>query len=140
MATELHKNFIASSIGLDAVYNKITNMFSSDSGNDLGAFPAYNIKKTSDIVYIIQMELAGFKKADVIIKVEHQLLSISGTLNTGDEKDYTHKGIHDKSFTRHFQLADSIEIKSAIMADGVLAITCVNNIPDKSKGHTVEVT
>ena len=50
-----------------------------------------------------------------------------------------HQGIAWRKFTRSFQIADDVLVKSAQMSDGMLRITLERMIPEEKKPKTIEV-
>ena len=86
-----------------------------------------DIKEFADKVEVV-LDAPGYKKADISIKVEDGILSISGEIKRENEdKDikYIHREISNKSFARRFRLGkdfkeDKIEAKET---DGFYVIT-----------------
>ncbi len=103
-------------------------------------YPPYNIKKTGDNTYVIEMAVAGFGKQDIEITLEDNTLKINGNIaNDGDEKNYLFKGIAERPFARTFTLADTVEIKNAELINGMLRIFLDNILPEK-KAKKVDIT
>lgn len=95
-------------------------------------YPPYNIKKTGDNTYVIEMAVAGFGKQDIEIILEDNTLKINGNItNDGDDKNYLFKGIAERPFARTFTLADTVEIKNAELINGMLRIFLDNIVPEK---------
>ncbi len=95
-------------------------------------YPPYNIKKTGDNTYVIEMAVAGFGKQDIEITLEDNTLKINGNLaNETDDKNYLFKGIAERPFARTFTLADTVEIKNAELINGMLRIFLDNILPQK---------
>ncbi len=88
--------------------------------------PSANIKE-SDEKYFIELAAPGFEKSDFQIKAEQNILSISSEkkqeVNSESEK-YTRKEFVYASFTRAFNIPDSIEVEAiqATYENGVLKI------------------
>lgn len=86
------------------------------------SYPRYNIEKT-DSGYVIQLAVPGWKKDQISINVADQILSIKGEKqDSTEEKNWIHKGISGKSFSRYLKLDDSLEVSNATMEDGLLNI------------------
>jgi molecular chaperone IbpA len=95
-------------------------------------YPPYNIKKTGENTYVIEMAVAGFGKQDIEITLEDNTLKINGNIaNSSDEKNYLFKGIAERPFARTFTLADTVEIKNAELINGMLRIFLDNVLPQK---------
>jgi len=102
-------------------------------------YPPYNIKKTGENTYVIEMAVAGFGKQDIEITLEDNTLKINGNIaNSGDEKNYLFKGIAERPFARAFTLADTVEIKNAELINGMLRIFLDNIVPEK-KAKKVDI-
>ena len=101
-------------------------------------YPPYNIIKVDDNKYVIEMAVAGFGKQNLDIEINDGTLVISGMSNQSEE-DYIYKGIADRSFTRKFSIADTVEIKNADLINGMLKIWLENIIPESKKPKKVEI-
>ena len=67
-------------------------------------------------------------------------LTVTGKVEEKDEVNLLHRGIANRSFTRQFTLADTIEIEGAHLEHGMLTISLKNIIPDSKKPKKIEVT
>ena len=109
-------------------------------------YPPFNLKKTDDNVYVIEMAVAGFGKQDIELTLEDNKLKIAGhtTLETitddGVHQTFLHKGISDRPFTRTFTLADNVVVNNAKMVNGMLKIWLEHIIPDEKKPKKIEIT
>ena len=111
-------NLAKGTVGFDEVFRKISDFSAQALKNT--TYPPYNIKKTGENTYIIEMAVAGFGKQDIELVLENGILTIKGELNANaPETDYLFKGIADRAFTRKFTLADTIEIKNADLINGM---------------------
>lgn len=104
-------------------------------------YPPYNVKKTGDNTYVIEMAVAGFGKQDIEITLDDNTLKIDGHVKRDekDEDNYIFKGIAERPFSRAFTLADTVEIKNAELINGMLRIWLDNIVPQK-KARKVEIT
>jgi molecular chaperone IbpA len=89
-------------------------------------FPPYNIRKItshSSNGTILEMACAGFKKSDISISVEDDILTITGSISPGTEKDieYIYKGIAERGFKRQF-IMQGVKVASATLEDGLLKV------------------
>ena len=109
-------------------------------------YPPFNLKKTDDNVYVVELAVAGFGKQDVELTLEDNKLVIKGqtTLDTvsqdGIEAQYLHKGIADRAFTRTFSLADNVVVNNAQMINGILKIWLEHIIPEDKKPKKIDIT
>jgi molecular chaperone IbpA len=56
-----------------------------------------------------------------------------------DEQEYYFKGIAARNFTRHFTLAEGVEVKEAEFVDGMLNVLLNRNLPEEKKPITIKV-
>ena len=104
-------------------------------------YPPYNVKKTGENSYAIELAVAGFGKQDIDITLEDNTLKIEGRVKEDAEsadKTYLYKGIAERPFSRTFTLADTVEIKNAELINGMLRVFLDNLVPEK-KAKKVEI-
>lgn len=106
-------------------------------------YPPYNVVKVDDNKYVIEMAVAGFGKHNLDITIQDGTLTVHGFTNVEESADeasqYLYKGIADRSFTRKFSLADTVEIKNAELINGMLKLWLENIIPDSKKPKKVDI-
>lgn len=124
-------------IGFDSFFNKIDAINRSNASN----YPPYNLIKTGEDTYVIELAVAGFKEEDFDIEVHNGVLTISANVadTSGTETTYLHKGIAARSFTRKFTLADTIEVKGVSLEKGMLTIELLNVIPEEKKPKKIQI-
>lgn len=109
-------------------------------------YPPYNIVKVDDNKYVIELAVAGFGKHNLELELQDGTLTISGKSNVDDleklglDTAYLYKGIADRTFTRKFTLADTVEIKNAELVNGMLKVWLENIIPDHKKPKKIDIT
>lgn len=118
-------------IGFDKFFDRIKELQTQTA--KAITYPPYNIKKSGDNTYVIEMAVAGFGKHDIEITLEENTLKIDGHVKRDgdDEKNYLFKGIAERPFTRTFTLADTVEIKNAELINGMLRVWLDNIVPQK---------
>ncbi|MET0573200.1 MAG: Hsp20/alpha crystallin family protein [Pedobacter agri] len=90
-------------------------------------FPAVNISE-NEKEYNVELVVPGFKKEDIKIKVNDEILTISAENKTETEeeknKEYTRREYSYSAFTRSFYLPDNVKDDNinAQFEDGVLKI------------------
>ena len=109
-----------------------------DTYTSISEYPPYNIERVSEDEYVLEMAIAGFKKGDINISVEKNILKVQGA---SDKKDanYVHKGLATRKFQKAFHLAEHMEVGSAKSEDGILKINLVRNIPEEEKPKIIEI-
>lgn len=143
LAEFLSPNFTKSLIGYDEVFNRITK-FHDEVAKNIPNYPPYNIKKTDENTYVIEMAVAGFGKQDIEINVAGDTLTIKGNAHQDtDDEDKAHtffyQGLAMRPFTRTFNLNDNVEVKGAEMINGILKVALEHIIPEHKKPKKVEV-
>ena len=124
------------SVGFDEIFNTL-NMASKL--NSKPNYPPYNIVKSGDD-YRIEISMAGFKVEDIDVEVKDNTLTISAE-QTDEKKgvEYIHKGISEKDFTKTFALAEYVEVKDAVVLDGILVISLEKNIPEEEMPKKIAI-
>ena len=107
-------------------------------------FPPYNIEKRSDDAYRITMAVAGYGESDIDVTVQENLLVVSGKLEDGKDtgkhaSGYLHRGIAGRAFERRFNLAEHVNVIDASLANGLLVIDLVREIPEAMKPRRIEI-
>jgi HSP20 family molecular chaperone IbpA len=80
----------------------------------------------------ITLAVAGFRREQIEITVEDNQLRIRGRQEDDRSRQYIHRGIAARQFSRTFVLADGIEVKSADLKDGLLFIDLARREPERS--------
>jgi len=108
-------------------------------------YPPFNLKKTDDNVYVIEMAVAGFGKQDIELTLEDNKLKIAGHTTVesltedGIGQQFLHKGISDRPFQRTFSLADNVVVNNAQMVNGLLKIWLEHIIPEDKKPKKIDI-
>ena len=124
-------------VGFDDSFNRIAKIH-DDMTKNIPNYPPYNIRKTSDNTYVIELAVAGFAKQDIEITIDDNKLTIAG--NSADDGDnFLFKGIANRAFTRTFAIDDKIEIQDASLINGMLKIALEKIVPEHKKPKKIEV-
>ena len=127
------------SVGFDDMFDHFESMFDVPTVN----YPPYNLVKTGDNKFNIEIALAGFNKKDINITSENGMLTIESKQDekSKDTKDgeVIHKGISKRYFKRSFTIADDVEIKGAELKDGLLKVSMEKIIPDAKILKTITI-
>lgn len=134
MPKDLDKFFV----GFDDQFNRMAKLH-DDITKNIPNYPPYNIKKTGDNNYVIELAVAGFAKQDIEIEFADDKLIVKGNTKDDESSDFLFKGIAARNFTRTFVLDDQIEIKDAAIFNGMLKIALERIIPDHKKPKKIEV-
>ena len=99
-------------------------------------YPPYNIERVAgdaDAGELLRITLAvaGFTRDDLEITLEDKQLTVRGRQQDDKTRDYLYRGIASRQFSRTFVLADGIEVKSADLSNGLLAIDLQRLEPER---------
>jgi HSP20 family molecular chaperone IbpA len=79
----------------------------------------------------ITLAVAGFRRDQLEITVEDNQLVIRGRQEDDKAREFIHRGIAARQFSRSFVLAEGIEVRSAELSDGLLCIDLVRREPGR---------
>ena len=129
--------FYRASVGFDRVFDLLDNV----AGQSANGYPPYNIEKSGDNAYKIVMAVAGFADSELnVTQKENELLVTGQTAANGEtEKQYLYRGIAGRNFERRFQLADHVKVAGAKLANGLLTIELVREIPEEKKPRAIAI-
>tara|TARA_Y100000004_G_scaffold126484_1_gene142380 strand:- start:1272 stop:1676 length:405 start_codon:yes stop_codon:yes gene_type:complete len=97
-------------------------------------YPPYNIVNGPDGRTSLEIALAGFSAGDIEVETERNVLTVSARKSPEEkERDYTHKGISYKTFSRNWQMSDDVEIEDVSYVDGLLTIVLRKELPEHQK-------
>jgi len=132
--------FYRNSIGVDRLFDRLISQVDTASGTN---YPPYNILKTGDNTYEIQVAVAGFTQGEIEVVVRDGDLIITGDKVNTDLPEghvYTYHGISARRFVRTFSLSDYVEVVSAIAQDGILTVKLERHVPEAMRPKTIAIT
>lgn len=135
------KDFDKYFVGFDKQFNEMSRLH-EDFAKTIPNYPPYNIKKTGDNTYAIEIAVAGFGEQNIEIEFKDNSLIVKGTTSTDTaeaDETFLFKGIANRAFTRAFALNDQVEVKDAEMINGMLKIFLERIIPEHKKAKKVEI-
>lgn len=126
-------------VGFDNVFDELMRVTSQQATTN---YPPYNIVKHSEDKFTIELAVAGFKEGDINVQIEKNQLTVSGDQATelNSEREYVHRGISARNFTRTWTLADNVEVKGAEVANGILTISLERYIPEEQKPKKIAIS
>jgi molecular chaperone IbpA len=132
--------FYRNSIGIDRLFDRIVNQIDSGASTN---YPPYDIVRTGDETYEIRVAVAGFVQADIDVEFNNGTLIVKGEKATevgaNAEVEYIHHGISGRSFIRTFSVAEYVEVKDAVLADGILTVKLERLVPESQKPKKIAV-
>ena len=105
-------------------------------------YPPHNVVKIGETHYSIEIAVAGFKKHEISVEVEQEVLTVRGENETPNEsttRQYLHRGLSSRSFERSWQLAEHMVVKGAEIKDGILTISLEYIIPEEKKARVIDI-
>ena len=127
-----------STVGFDRLFDFLETSGRTEQDN----YPPFDIEKLSDDQYRITLAVAGFRRDDLDITALQNMLVITGRRaneNRNKDGNFLHVGIATRAFERRFELADFVRVTSADLADGLLTIELVREVPEAMKPRKVDI-
>ena len=129
------------SVGFDSVFDHFESLF-NESPSLHTNYPPYDIVKTDEHSYVIELAVAGFSKKDIEVTVENGVLTVvsdrEGKAETSGE-EIIHRGISKRYFKKSFSISDDVEIRGAELKDGLLRISMEKIIPESRKRKEISI-
>jgi len=126
------------SVGFDNIFDHFEKMFESDW--HIPNYPPYNILKTGDSTYNIEIALAGYGKKDIFVNYGDGLLTIkSNQKEKKESEDVLHQGISQRFFSKSFTISEDVEVKGAELKDGLLKVSLEKILPEGKKPRTIDI-
>lgn len=106
-----------------------------------GNYPRYNIIKSGEEQYRIEMDLAGWGKKQISVVQDDRTLTIEGVGkdHLAEDEKFIFKGISSKNFRRIFTLGEYVKIEDASMENGLLVIKLSIEVPDEDKPKFINI-
>jgi molecular chaperone IbpA len=125
-------------IGFDTMFDSMERRFANQVSNN---YPPHNIIKTGENTYEIQVAVTGFKKSEIAVTVENNILVIKGESLAAEyePEQYLHRGLATRDFAREFPLAEHIEVIGAEIENGMLMVKLIRNIPESAKPKVIDI-
>ena len=122
-------------------FDRLADLLDAATNETANGYPPYNIERTDENAYRVDIAVAGFKPEDLTIEVKENLLTVQGRRPGNDEpRRYLHRGLAERGFERRFQLADFVVVSEAQLADGLLSISLRRELPEALKPRKIEIS
>jgi len=106
---------------------------------DAVSYPPYNIEKTGDDSYRLQLAVAGFSADDIELTAKDNALIVAGRVAEETKGEFLHRGIAARAFTRRFVLADHMVVEGADIANGMLNVSIRRIVPEALKPRKIAI-
>ena len=126
-------------VGFDRMFDELTKTAGTLNSTN---YPPYNIIKSGENTYVIEVAVAGFEESELDVEVKDGELIVKGEKQSREEDgpEYLHQGIAYRNFLRTFALAENVEVKGASVKNGVLAVTLEHIVPESAKPKKIAIT
>ena len=127
-----------STVGFDRLFDLLEGQARANGGDN---YPPFNIERRGEDSYRVTLAVAGFRPDDIDITQQQNLLVVQGRKR--DEQnagEMLHLGIANRGFERRFELADYVRVEKADLADGLLVIDLVREIPEAMKPKKIALS
>jgi molecular chaperone IbpA len=134
--------FYRNSVGIDHLFDRMIHQIDTAAATTTN-YPPYNIVKTGENTYEIQVAVAGFSQGEVTVNVNEGQLIITGeklSTELPEGQVYEHQGISARRFIRTFTLADYVEVIDAQSQDGILTVSLERRVPEALQPKTIAIT
>ena len=121
-------------------FDRLADLLDAASHESATGYPPYNIERTGDHEYRIEIAVAGFKPDELTIDVKEAVLTVTGRKAANDgERRFVHRGLAERNFERRFQLAEYVVVTEANLADGLLSINLKRELPEALKPRKIAI-
>jgi molecular chaperone IbpA len=121
-------------------FDRLAQLLETASVDQATGYPPYNIERTDENAYRVEIAVAGFRPEELNIEVKENLLTVQGRKTANDaERRFLHRGLAERDFERRFQLADYVIVTEARLADGLLSISLRRELPEALKPRRIEI-
>ena len=121
-------------------FDRLAQLLETASVDAASGYPPYNIERTDENAYRIEIAVAGFRSEELNIEVKENLLTVQGRKAANeDQRRFLHRGLAERDFERRFQLADYVIVTEAKLADGLLQISLKRELPEALKPRRIEI-
>lgn len=127
-----------STVGFDRLFDLMERQARGSNGDN---YPPFNIERRGEDEYRITLAVSGFKEADLDLTAQQNLLVVQGRRReeSVEGSEMLHIGIANRGFERRFELADFVRVENASLADGLLVIDLVREVPEAMKPKKVVI-
>ena len=130
------ERFAPVSLGLEDVFHRLDSLTDAASSN----YPPYNIVKTSDTTSALEIALAGFSKEEIEVVTERNVLTVSTHREGTDGREYTHRGLAQRTFARNWQLSDDVVVDSVDYQNGLLTVVLRKELPESQQRKILPIS
>lgn len=126
-------------VGFDRLFDDFEARFANQINNN---YPPYNVIRTGENNYEIQIAISGFNKDEVTVEVDQDQLIVKGERKRDEDGsyEYLYRGLATRDFKRSWALADHMEVDNASIKNGILTVYLKRVIPETLKPRQVRIS
>jgi len=113
-------------IGMDNYFDRI---FSYEAQS----YPPYNLFQVNEDESRLEMALAGFSNDEVKVYTERGNLVVEGSKEDVEGREYVHRGLAQRSFTRSWSISEDTEVSDVTFENGLLVVVLTRIVPEERK-------
>jgi len=129
--------FRRSTVGFDRLFDWLE---TGTVANQPDTYPPFDVEQEGEDRYRITLAVAGFRRDEIDITANQNLLTVSGRKSEEADRRVIHRGIATRSFERSFVLGDYVQVRGAELQDGLLSIELVREVPEQMKPRKIEIS
>tara|TARA_R100000406_G_scaffold14066_2_gene8918 strand:- start:3798 stop:4244 length:447 start_codon:yes stop_codon:yes gene_type:complete len=113
-------------IGMDDYFDRVF-------GVEAQSYPPYNLVQVNEDESQLEMALAGFTDQEVQVYTEKGNLVVVGQKANADGREYVHRGLATRSFTRSWSISEDTEVSNVTFENGLLVVTLTRVVPENRR-------
>ena len=136
-------SLIPFTVGMNSIFRDLEQFHSSYPTREVG-YPPFNVQEHDENNWTISLAIAGFGEDEINVTQKERVLTISGKKeidsNATDKANYLHRGIATRGFDRSFRLGPHVQVKNAVLKNGLLTVDLEQIIPEEERPKKITVT
>ena len=126
-----------STVGFDRLFRIVDDQHRLD--DPVPNYPPTNIERVGETPTRITLAVAGFGEDELSVEARENTLTISGKKETDAGGNYLYRGIAGRTLDRQFRLAEHVSVTAANLANGLLTIDLVRELPEAKKPRRIAI-
>lgn len=133
---EIANSFSPYTIGFDQVFQELNKVVETSNN-----YPPYNIVEDGENKYVIELAIAGFTEEEISITQvpDGNKLVVNGKQESSDVREYIHRGIASRNFSKTFVLKQDVQVTGASFDLGILKINLEHIVPEELQPREIKI-
>ena len=123
---QLFERINKNTIGMDDYFDRVF-------GVEAQSYPPYNLVKVNEDESQLELALAGYTDQEVKVYTEKGNLVVVGQKANSDGREYVHRGLATRSFTRSWSISEDTEVSNVTFENGLLVVTLTRVVPESRR-------